>query len=90
MYCFPSILPGDLEGCQFDNGSVRTPTGYREAYQAFVQAGWPTLSCAPEYGGQGLPFLLNTALYEMLNAGSHAWTMYPGLAHGAYECLRKR
>ena len=58
-----------------------------EAYRAFVEAGWPALACDPAVGGQGLPQVLNAALYEMLAAANHAWTMYPGLLHGAYECL---
>jgi alkylation response protein AidB-like acyl-CoA dehydrogenase len=80
--------PADLEGCALQQGQVKTPTGFREAYAAFVSGGWPALACTPEFGGQGLPQLLNIALYEMLNSANHAWTMYPGLAHGAYECLK--
>ena len=79
--------PGDLAGCQWRDGEVTTPPGYRQAYQAFVEGGWPALACDPECGGQGLPQLLNAALYEMLAAANHGWTMYPGLLHGAYECL---
>jgi alkylation response protein AidB-like acyl-CoA dehydrogenase len=84
----PINARGDLEGCRFDGSAVHTPPGYREAYRSFVESGWPALSCAPEHGGQALPQVLNAALYEMLNATCHGWTMYPGLAHGAYECLR--
>lgn len=84
----PINSTGDQEGCHYDNAQVRTPLGYRAAYQAFVEAGWPALACDSQFGGQGLPQLLNAALYEMLVAGCHAWAMYPGLAHGAYECLR--
>ena len=80
--------PGDLEGCTLKDGRVSTPAGYRPAYRAFVDAGWPALACDPEYGGQGLPQLLNAALYEMLAACCHGFTMYPGLLHGAYECLK--
>ena len=83
----PTNAGGDLEGCHWEAGVVRTPKGFRAAYQAFVEAGWPALACAPEAGGQGLPQVLNAALYEMLAAANHAWTMYPGLLHGAYECL---
>jgi len=79
--------PGDLAGCQWREGEVTTPPGYRDAYRAFVEGGWPALACDPECGGQGLPQLLNAALYEMLAAANHGWTMYPGLLHGAYECL---
>jgi alkylation response protein AidB-like acyl-CoA dehydrogenase len=67
---------------------VTTPTGFADAYRQFVAAGWPAMSCAPEDGGQGLPHVLNCALYEMLSAANHGWTMYPGLLHGAYACLR--
>jgi len=83
----PLNASGDLEGCTLEGGAVRTPRGFRAAYQAFVAAGWPALACASEAGGQGLPNVLNAALYEMLAAANHAWTMYPGLLHGAYECL---
>jgi alkylation response protein AidB-like acyl-CoA dehydrogenase len=83
----PTNANGDLEGCTLINGEVRTPRGFKEAYRAFVEAGWPALACAPDAGGQGLPQVLNAALYEMLAAANHAWTMYPGLLHGAYECL---
>lgn len=79
--------PGDAVGCRWQDGEVRTPPGYREAYQAFVDGGWPALACDPACGGQGLPQLLNAALYEMLAAANHGWTMYPGLLHGAYEVL---
>lgn len=83
----PTNSNGDLEGCALADGEVRTPRGFREAYRAFVDAGWPALACDPAVGGQGLPQVLNAALYEMLAAANHAWTMYPGLLHGAYECL---
>ncbi len=79
---------GDEEGCVFNAGEVRTPPGFKAAYQAFWQAGWASLSSAPEDGGQGLPEVLNQVLYEMLSAANHGWTMAPGLLHGAYECLK--
>ena len=69
-------------------GQVTMPPGFREAYQAFWQSGWPALHCAPEHGGQGLPAVLDAVLYEILSAANHGWTMAPGLLHGAYECLR--
>jgi alkylation response protein AidB-like acyl-CoA dehydrogenase len=83
----PTNAPGDLAGCRWSEHGVSTPAGFRQAYRAFVDGGWPALACAPEAGGQGLPQLLNAALYEMLTAANHAWTMYPGLLHGAYEVL---
>jgi alkylation response protein AidB-like acyl-CoA dehydrogenase len=68
---------------------VRTPKGFKEAYAQYVEGGWPALSCDPAYGGQGLPVVLNQCFYEMLNSANQAWTMYPGLSHGAYECLQR-
>ena len=84
---FPLNHSGDQEGCTWNDTVVTTPKGYKEAYKQYVEAGWPALSCDPEYGGQGLPVSLNNALYETLNSANLAWTMYPGLSHGAYECL---
>ncbi len=87
---FPLNQTGDREGCRFDpaSRSVSAPAGFRDAYRQFVDAGWPSLACDPAFGGQGLPVVLNNALYEMLNSANQAWTMYPGMSHGAYECLR--
>lgn len=83
---FPLNQVGDREGCTYaGDGVVTTPTGFKEAYRQYVEAGWPALGCDPEYGGQGLPAFVNNALYEMLNSANQAWTMYPGLSHGAYE-----
>jgi alkylation response protein AidB-like acyl-CoA dehydrogenase len=86
---FPLNHSGDREGCRLDKAThaVHTPQGFKEAYQQYVAAGWPSLSCDPAYGGQGLPIVLNNSLYEMMNAANQAWTMYAGLSHGAYECL---
>lgn len=84
----PTNANGDIEGCHWSPEGVKTPKGYPEAYKAFCDGGWPALACDPEYGGQGLPQLLNAALYEMLIASNHAWAMYPGLLHGAYECIK--
>jgi alkylation response protein AidB-like acyl-CoA dehydrogenase len=84
----PINAAADLEGCHWRDGEVSTPAGYRQAYRAFVDGGWAALACDPEDGGQGLPALLNAAFNEMIAAANHGWTMYPGLLHGAYECLR--
>ena len=86
---FPLNISGDEEGCTLNKETheVTTPKGFKQAYAQFIEGGWPALSCDPEYGGQGLPFVLNSALYEMLNSANQAWTMYPGLSHGAYEAL---
>ena len=88
---FPLNQVGDREGCVLDatTHEVKTPTGFKQAYAKFVAAGWPALSCAPEYGGQGLPHVLQTAFQEMMNSANQAWAMYPGLTHGAYGALMK-
>jgi alkylation response protein AidB-like acyl-CoA dehydrogenase len=84
----PINAAGDIEGCSCADEQVRTPAGFRQAWRAFVDAGWPLLACDEEDGGQALPHVLNAALYEMLAAANHAWTMYPGLLEGAYRCLK--
>ncbi len=85
----PLNLSGDMEGCTLDKATheVRTPLGFKDAYAQYVQGGWPALSGDPAYGGQGLPLVVNQCFYEMMNSANQAWTMYPGLSHGAYECL---
>ena len=84
----PLNRDGDEIGAQWKDGAVTMPPGFRDAYQAFWQAGWPALSASPEDGGQGLPSVLEAMLYEMLSAANHGWTMAPGLLHGAYECIK--
>jgi alkylation response protein AidB-like acyl-CoA dehydrogenase len=86
---FPLNHSGDREGCHLDKEThaVTTPKGFKEAYKQYIEAGWPSLTADPEFGGQGLPVVINNAFYEMLNSSNQAWTMYPGLSHGAYECL---
>ncbi len=84
----PLQRDGDEIGCRWEAGQVTTPPGFKDAYQAFWQAGWPALACATEDGGQGLPTVLEAVLYEMLSAANHGWTMAPGLLHGAYECIK--
>jgi alkylation response protein AidB-like acyl-CoA dehydrogenase len=79
---------GDETGARWSDGAVTMPPGFRDAYQAFWQAGWPALAAAPEDGGQGLPAVLEAMLFEMLSAANHAWTMAPDLLHGAYDCLK--
>jgi len=86
---FPLNIGGDTEGCQLDQATheVKTPTGFKQAYKQYVEAGWAALSCDPAFGGQGLPLVVNQCMYEMLNSANQAWTMYPGLTHGAYAAL---
>ena len=85
----PLNAVGDAEGCTLDKATheVKTATGFKAAYAKYVEGGWPALSCDPAFGGQGLPHVVNQTLYELLNSANQAWTMYPGLSHGAYECL---
>jgi alkylation response protein AidB-like acyl-CoA dehydrogenase len=87
---FPLNLSGDVEGCVLDKATheVKTPKGFKEAYAKYVEGGWAALSADPAYGGQGLPVVINQCFYEMLNSANQAWTMYPGLSHGAYEALK--
>ena len=86
---FPLNQSGDAEGCTYNpqDHSVSTPSGFAEAYRQFREAGWTGLACQPEFGGQGLPIVVNQALYEMLNSANQAWAMYHGLTHGAYAAL---
>ncbi|MEQ1534743.1 MAG: acyl-CoA dehydrogenase C-terminal domain-containing protein [Burkholderiaceae bacterium] len=86
---FPLNISGDEEGCKLDNvtHAVTTPKGFKEAYRQYIDAGWAALSGDPEYGGQGLPLVVNQCFYEMMNSANQAWTMYPGLTHGAHAAL---
>ena len=84
----PINRSGDEEGCTYvGDGVVRTPKGFKEAWVQFRDAGWPTLACEPDYGGQGMPAAVGIAFQEMMNSANQAFTMYPGLTHGAYDCL---
>ncbi|GLX80086.1 acyl-CoA dehydrogenase [Thalassotalea insulae] len=83
----PLNQSGDKEGCQFDNGQVTTPKGFKEAYQQYVQGGWAALSHDLEYGGQGLPSSLGMIKSEMMGTANWSWAMYPGLSHGAMNTL---
>ena len=83
----PLNQTGDVEGCSLSEGGVTTPAGFKEAYQQFVQGGWPSLASSPEYGGQGLPLSLGMVLNEMMGEANWAWSMYPGLSHGAMSTI---
>lgn len=90
-FCEKKLAPlnsiGERQGCRLENGVVRTPAGFREAYQAFTEGGWSALSCAPEYGGQGLPHAVHVLVEEMICSSNMAFSLYPGLTHGAYVAL---
>ncbi|MCK7597488.1 acyl-CoA dehydrogenase C-terminal domain-containing protein [Microbulbifer sp. CAU 1566] len=78
---------GDQQGCTWNDGEVTTPEGFKEAYQQFVEAGWPSLAHNVDHGGQGLPPSLGTILSEMVGTANWSWGMYPGLSHGAMNTL---
>ena len=79
---------GDKIGCTWNpDGSVTTAPGFKEAYQQFVEGGWPALGADPQYGGQGLPAVIAMASSEMSSSANMAFSMYPGLTHGAYTAI---
>ena len=83
----PLNAVGDSEGCQWNDGEVTTPTGFRDAYKQYVDGGWPSMTQAESHGGQGLPESLGTLLSELTGTANWAWAMYPGLSHGAMRTL---
>lgn len=83
----PLNQKGDAEGCHYENGVVTTPTGFRDAYRAYCEGGWPSMTAVPEYGGQGLPHLTRFVFDEMLCAANLSFSMYPLLGHGATSLL---
>nr|WP_010132832.1 acyl-CoA dehydrogenase C-terminal domain-containing protein [Microbulbifer agarilyticus] len=83
----PINQSGDQQGCTWKDGEVTTPDGFKEAYQQFVEAGWPSMPHDVEHGGQGLPHSLGTILSEMVGTANWSWGMYPGLSHGAMNTL---
>ena len=79
---------GDLEGCKrHDDGSVTTPTGFKDAYKQYAEGGWMGVSVPAEYGGQGLPGTLTVMINEILGGANMAFSMYPGLTQGAIAAL---
>ncbi|GGE39430.1 acyl-CoA dehydrogenase C-terminal domain-containing protein [Actibacterium pelagium] len=83
----PLNIVGDTEGCRLENGVVYTPTGFKDAFEQMKEGGWTGLDCDPEYGGQGMPYLMGTAVGEMFSSANQAFTMYQGLTHGAYSAI---
>lgn len=84
---FPLNQSGDKEGCTWNNGAVKTPDGFKEAYEAFSTGGWCGVSADPEFGGMGLPQLVNTVMQEMICSANFSFGMYPGLSQGAYHAI---
>lgn len=83
----PINASGDQQGCQFENGVVRTPDGFKDAFEQVKEGGWTGIDCDPEFGGQGLPYLVGTAVGEMFASANMAFGMYQGLTHGAYSAI---
>jgi len=83
----PTNRTGDIEKSRLENGVVRTPTGFKEAYRAYAGGGWNALSASPEHGGQGLPIALDTAVNEMWMSANFAWSLCPMLSISACELL---
>ncbi|MFT7106196.1 MAG: alkylation response protein AidB-like acyl-CoA dehydrogenase [Yoonia sp.] len=83
----PLNVVGDKEGCVMENGVVRTPTGFKEAFKQMQDGGWTAMDCDPEYGGQGLPYVMHTAAQEPFVSANMAFNMYQGLTHGAYSAI---
>ncbi len=83
----PLNTVGDTEGCKLENGVVRTPTGFKAAWDEMAQGGWMGLDASPDYGGQGIPHLINTATGELFSSANMAFQMYVGLSHGAASAL---
>ncbi|WP_372614629.1 acyl-CoA dehydrogenase C-terminal domain-containing protein [Aquicoccus sp.] len=83
----PLNAVGDTEGCKLENGVVRVPTGFQEAFDQVREGGWPGLDMPEEYGGQNMPYVLGTAVGEMFSAANQAFTMYQGLTHGAASAI---
>ena len=85
----PLNQSGDAEGCRFENGRVRTPKGFPEAYAAYCAGGWPAMTATPDFGGQGLPHLARFVFDELLCSSNLSFSMYPELAHGATMLLER-
>ena len=83
----PLNAVGDRVGCVLENGMVRTPPGFKAAFDAMKDGGWTALDCDPNYGGQGLPYVMGTAVGEIFVSANMAFNMYQGLTHGAYSAI---
>tara|TARA_A100001011_G_scaffold281975_1_gene292073 strand:+ start:916 stop:2676 length:1761 start_codon:yes stop_codon:yes gene_type:complete len=83
----PLAKIGDENPCVYENGIVRSPPGYKEAYARFINDGWTSLSCDPKYGGQGMPKTVSTFFEEMLSSASLSFKLYSELSIGAYNCI---
>ena len=85
----PINANGDEEGCKWENGVVTTPAGFKEAYQQYVDGGWTGMTHPEKFGGQELPYSLNSIMAEWFSSANHSWAMYPGLSQGCIETLKE-
>jgi len=83
----PLNAVGDQQGCRLENGVVRTPDGFKAAFDQVREGGWTAIDCDPEYGGQGMPYVIGLSVGELMTASNMAFTMYQGLTHGAYSAI---
>jgi len=83
----PLAVAGDENPAKLENGVVRTPPGYKEAYNKYIEDGWVSLSCDPKYGGQGMPKTVSAFFDEMLSSTSLSFKLYSELTIGAYNCI---
>ncbi|MEM6610260.1 MAG: acyl-CoA dehydrogenase C-terminal domain-containing protein [Pseudomonadota bacterium] len=83
----PLNVVGDTEGCILENGVVRTPKGFKDAFEQMKESGWPGIDMPEEFGGQNMPYVVGTAVGEMFSAANQAFTMYQGLTHGAASAI---
>lgn len=84
---FPLNRSGDAEGCRYENGNVIMPKGFKEAYAQYAAGGWPSFTCNPDWGGQGLPEFLNMPMTEMICSANLSFGLTPGLSHSAYNLM---
>ena len=85
----PLNQSGDKEGCTYDNGKVKTPKGFKDAYKQFVESGWQGAALDQKYGGQGLPYIFNVFFDEMITSSNMGFGNYPGLTGNAFEAIKK-
>ena len=86
---FPLNRSGDEEGCALKDGAVTTPEGFKDAYRMLCDGGWPSLTCDPEHGGQGMPHMVNFLFEEMMTSANLSFGLYPGLTRGAYVTIAR-
>lgn len=84
---FPLNQSADAQGLRYHDGTVTMPDGFKQAYRTYIEGGWPSFTCDPNYGGQGLPEVMNMPLMEMVCSANLSFGLTPGLSHGAYSAI---